>query len=88
MPTVNTKTPPKARALSEPPKGQLESILAELQVIRLRLDYLIEQINGFGPGSVQWPAAKKHGAPAMLLAADFLLVRSHTGFQNPIGSVV
>ena len=55
MSTVNKKRPPKATTLSQPtgPKGQLESILAELQVIRLRLDYLIEQINGHGPGSVQ-----------------------------------
>lgn len=35
------------------PGGQLEGILAELRVIRLRLDYLIEQINRCEPGSIQ-----------------------------------
>ena len=51
----NRKRTPKRTPPPSPtePRGQLESILAELQVIRLRLDYLIDQINGHDPGSVQ-----------------------------------
>lgn len=46
---VKTRTPSKPTG----PEGQLEGILAELQVIRLRLDYLIEQINRHDSGSIQ-----------------------------------
>lgn len=47
---------PEAKVTSAPPlspTGQLESILDELRVIRSRLDYLIGQINGIYPGSIQ-----------------------------------
>lgn len=51
----NRKKATKTRTSPKPtgPEGQLEGILAELQVIRLRLDYLIGQINRHDPGSIQ-----------------------------------
>jgi hypothetical protein len=49
------KRAPKMRMPPKPagPGGQLEGILAELQVIRRRLDYLIAQINRYESDSVQ-----------------------------------
>ena len=52
---VKRKRAPKTRKPPNPtgPEGQLTDILAELQVIRLRLDYLINQINRHDPGTIQ-----------------------------------
>lgn len=54
--TLRKRTSPAAEFVSAAhpsPTGQLESILAELHVIRVRLDYLIAQINGLDSGSIQ-----------------------------------